>query len=74
MLLAVTTPTAVGGIAWAKHNSNRANKAEAKRQADKAGREKTLRDIAAMPEAEITVVLVKKLMFANIGEALKVVA
>lgn len=40
-----------------------------KRQADKEGREKTLREIATLPEVGITAPVVKAMMYSNIGEA-----
>ena len=55
------------GALW-KVNRNK-NKINAKRQAEKEGRERTLREIADMTEAEVTAPLVKKLMYENIGEA-----
>lgn len=42
-------------------------KAEAKRQADKAGRELALRQIAAMPEDQITAPVVKEKMYSAIA-------
>lgn len=65
--------TVIGGI-WAKSEFDKRKESDAKRQADKAGREKTLREIADMTEAEINAPLVKKLMYANIGDARKKVA
>ncbi|GAH82869.1 unnamed protein product, partial [marine sediment metagenome] len=41
----------------------------AKRDADKVGREKTLREIATMPEDKLTAAAVNALMYSNIGEA-----
>lgn len=49
---------------------NRNKNAETKkRDADKAGREKTLREIAALPEEKVTAPVVKSLMYNNIGIA-----
>lgn len=45
------------------------NTALAKQQADKQGREKTLREIADLPVEKVTATAVKKLMYSNIGEA-----
>lgn len=45
------------------------NKEAAKRDADKAGREKTLREIATIPEDKLTAAAVNALMYSNIGEA-----
>ena len=44
------------------------DKEAAKRQADKEGREQTLRELAAMPEAEITAPVVKSMMYKAIGD------
>jgi len=53
---------------------NRSKKKEAnKRQADKEGREKTLREIATLPDAEITAPIVKSMMYNNIGDARKAI-
>lgn len=53
---------------------NRKKNEEAnKRRADKAGREKTLREIAVMDEATLTAPVVKSLMYNNIGEARKAI-
>lgn len=49
----------------------RKDKIAKKRDADKVGREKTLREIAALPADKVTAPLVKSLMFNNIGEARK---
>lgn len=40
-----------------------------KQQADKEGREKTLREIAALPTETINAPLVKSMMYSNIGDA-----
>lgn len=49
---------------------NRKKNEEAKkRQADKEGREKTLREIATLPEVGITAPVVKAMMYSNIGDA-----
>lgn len=60
--------TVIGGI-WAKGEIDKKNKAEAKRHADKEGRELALREIAVMPDAEITAPIVKRLMYKAIGDA-----
>lgn len=44
---------------------------EKKRQAEKQGRELALREIADMNEKEITATTVKKIMYKDIGEALR---
>lgn len=49
--------------------SKDATTSENKRQADKTGREKTLREIATMDEATLTAPVVKSLMYNNIGAA-----
>jgi len=55
------------GALW-KVNQNK-NKVNAKRQADKEGRELALREIAAMPDTEITAPVVKAKMYKAIGDA-----
>lgn len=55
------------GAIW-KTNKTK-NKVEAKRQADKEGRELALREIAAMKEEDVTAAIVKKLMYKRIGDA-----
>ncbi len=47
------------------------NRETKKRNADKVGREKTLREIATVDEGKLTAAAVKSLMFNNIGEARK---
>ncbi|MFH1281407.1 MAG: hypothetical protein ABIH91_01635 [Candidatus Omnitrophota bacterium] len=60
--------TVIGGI-WAKGEHDKKKNAEAKRQADKQGRELALRQLAAMPVAEITAPIVKEKMYKAIGDA-----
>jgi hypothetical protein len=54
---------------WGNQQRKSRNKTEAKRQADKEGRERTLREIAAMDQIAVNAASVKSLMYSNIGDA-----
>ena len=60
--------TVLGGVLLKREN-NQKKKEAAKRKADKEGRELALREIAAIPDAEITAPLVKAKMYKAIGDA-----
>jgi hypothetical protein len=52
-----------------KKKNDKVVASENKRLADKVGREKTLREIAALPALEVTAEVVDAKMYSNIGEA-----
>lgn len=60
--------TLIEGIVLLITNQQKKKEA-AKRQADKEGREKTLREIAVLPPVEVTAPIVKSMMYSNIGDA-----
>lgn len=58
-------------VTWGGNELRKRKIEESKRQADKNGRELTLRQLAEMDESKITAPTVKKMMFENIGTARK---
>lgn len=68
IILGLTVLEGITALFLAKKSKD-ATTSKAKQQADKAGREKTLREIAALPEEKVTAPVVKSLMYNNIGEA-----
>lgn len=59
-------------LTWGGNELRKRMGVERKRQAEKQGRELALRELAAMDEKDITAPVVKKVMYKDIGDALKV--
>lgn len=58
-------------LTWGGNELRKRVGVERKRQAEKQGRELALRELAEMDEKDITAPVVKKLMYKDIGDALK---